>query len=183
MLSRILEDFATSVWVERVGWTLLHSLWQIFLIVSAYYLLSFQLRKNSAFSRYITGCTALVAILVAPLATFCLLPDQQVAVARVVDQESDEVSPPPLNDISISPNTVELNTVEPRFAESGAFGPEVSLSSAYVAPTAEPVEVPAEIEKIAAAMRPWLPLITVLWLVGVVLLSMRPVMGLSLIHI
>ena len=177
MLSRILEDFATSVWVERVGWTLLHSLWQIFLIVSAYYLLSFQLRKNSAFSRYITGCTALVAILVAPLATFCLLPDQQVAVARVVDQESDDVSPQPLNDISISPNTVELNTVEPRFAESGAFGPEVSLSSAYVAPTAEPVEVPAEIEKIAAAMRPWLPLITVLWLVGVVLLSMRPVMG------
>ena len=60
MLSRILEDFATSVWVERVGWTLLHSLWQIFLIVSAYYLLSFQLRKNSAFCRYITGCTALV---------------------------------------------------------------------------------------------------------------------------
>ena len=183
MLSRILEDFATSVWVERVGWTLLHSLWQIFLIVSAYYLLSFQLRKNSAFSRYITGCTALVAILVAPLATFCLLPDQQVAVARVVDQESDDVSPQPLNDISISPNTVESRFAEPALAdnsigvESGAFGPEVSLSSAYVAPTAEPVEVPAEIEKIAAAMRPWLPLITVLWLVGVVLLSMRPVMG------
>ena len=184
MLSRILEDFATSVWVERVGWTLLHSLWQILLVVSIYYLLSFLLRKNSAFSRYIIGCTALVAMLVAPLATFCLLPNQQVAVARVVDQESDEVSPSLLNDISISPNTIEPRFTEPGAladnsigVETGALEPEVYLPSAHVDPTAEPVEVPSEIEKIASAMRPWLPLITVSWLVGVVLLSMRPVVG------
>ena len=55
MLLNTLQRFATSVWVEQIGWTLLHSLWQIALIASAYYLLSFLLRKSSAYSRYIIG--------------------------------------------------------------------------------------------------------------------------------
>ena len=42
-------------WAERIGWTLLHSLWQIALIAGVYAVVAAMLRKRSAQARYLSG--------------------------------------------------------------------------------------------------------------------------------
>ena len=172
----MLHHFVEGNWVEQVGWVLLHSLWQITLIAVIYWLLSFLLGKGSAFSRYLVGCAALALMLVAPIATFCLLPSQQVAIADSVEQDQEVASLSQLsNEESLAPafvasdNSVEnLIDIEPAPADQG-----VSTGATYTAPA----EVPSMFERISSAVRPWLPVITACWLIGVMLLLMRPVIG------
>ncbi len=59
-------------WAERIGWALLHSLWQIALIAGVYALIGAMLRKRSAQARYLCGCAAMLAMLGAPVATWLI---------------------------------------------------------------------------------------------------------------
>ena len=61
-------------WAERIGWTLLHSLWQIALIAGVYALVAALLRKRSAQARYLCGCAALLAMLVRRWQPGCCFP-------------------------------------------------------------------------------------------------------------
>src|SRR5438552_9332778 len=57
---------------HRVGWVLLHSLWQGALVAALFALLQFALRGRSANARYLAGCAALALLLAAPVVTvFC----------------------------------------------------------------------------------------------------------------
>src|SRR5258707_4132592 len=55
-------------WMERLGWALLHFIWQGGLIAGGFALLRGRLRGPQA--RYVLGCAALAAMMAAPLATF-----------------------------------------------------------------------------------------------------------------
>src|SRR5262249_11132045 len=59
---------------ERIGWILLHSLWQGALIGVGFGLLKFALRKQSAQARYLAGCVCLTLLLAAPLLTLVMSP-------------------------------------------------------------------------------------------------------------
>ncbi len=60
-------------WAERMGWTLLHSLWQIAAVAAVYAIAAFSLRNRSADSRYVLGCVAILAMLGLPMGTYTLL--------------------------------------------------------------------------------------------------------------
>src|SRR4051794_17678631 len=53
----------------RIGWVLLHSLWQGVLIGGAFGLARFALRRHSANVRYLAGCVGLLLLVLAPVAT------------------------------------------------------------------------------------------------------------------
>ncbi len=59
---------------ERIGWILLHSLWQGALIGFGFALLRLALRKQSAQARYLTGCICLILVVAAPLLTLLMGP-------------------------------------------------------------------------------------------------------------
>jgi uncharacterized protein involved in exopolysaccharide biosynthesis len=59
---------------QRVGWVLLHSLWQGALVGVAFGLARHGLRRRSAEARYVAGCLALVLLAAGPAATLCLWP-------------------------------------------------------------------------------------------------------------
>src|SRR5687767_376242 len=64
-----------TLWLEaplssRIGWTLLHSLWQGALIGGLFEVGRYFLRRRSADARYLLGCCALLALLAAPVITF-----------------------------------------------------------------------------------------------------------------
>jgi GWxTD domain-containing protein len=62
-------------WVQRLGWTLLHFLWQGTAIAVAYAMLRGLLARSlSAPQRYVLACVALAAMATAPMLTFLLLP-------------------------------------------------------------------------------------------------------------
>ncbi len=59
---------------QRVGWVLLHSLWQGALVGAAFGLARQGLRRRSAQVRYVAGCLALVLLAAGPATTLCLWP-------------------------------------------------------------------------------------------------------------
>ena len=69
----ILENLANSQLIENLGWTLLHSLWQIAFIGFWLFLMLRASAKSSANSRYLTSLFAFVLALVLPVATFAWL--------------------------------------------------------------------------------------------------------------
>ena len=63
--------FASGFFAEelaaRVGWTLIHSLWQIALIGGLFWIMNRKLARRSANLRYVVGCVAMVLMLVVPV--------------------------------------------------------------------------------------------------------------------
>ena len=51
---------------ERIGWTLVHSVWQVALVAAAFAVAAFVLRRRSANVRYVLGCVALAAMVAWP---------------------------------------------------------------------------------------------------------------------
>jgi len=71
----VITMFLSQFWVQRLGWTLLHFLWQGTVIAVVYAMLRRLLgRSLSSQGRYALACTALMAMAVAPPLTFLLVP-------------------------------------------------------------------------------------------------------------
>jgi uncharacterized protein involved in exopolysaccharide biosynthesis len=58
--------------LHRIGWALIHSLWQGAFIAAAYALLGVALRGQSAQARYLAGCLALALLAASPVITFMM---------------------------------------------------------------------------------------------------------------
>lgn len=91
-------------WTERLGWTLLHFLWQGILVAALYGLArALAARRMSARGRYVVACASLLAMAAAPALTFWWLGDSGKA-ARIVNfadlggQPAPQVSYSPLTD-------------------------------------------------------------------------------------
>ncbi len=75
-------DLAASPLVERLGWTLIHFLWQATLVAAAVAVLLRLSHKASPNARYIGLCVGLVTIAIAPVVTFVALAGEQTISAR-----------------------------------------------------------------------------------------------------
>jgi uncharacterized protein (TIGR03435 family) len=79
-----MQMLSSEAWVERLGWTLVHFLWQglsiALLFASARKMMG---RRSSPNGRYLLACAALAAMMAAPLATWRLMqqPDASPAAA------------------------------------------------------------------------------------------------------
>jgi beta-lactamase regulating signal transducer with metallopeptidase domain/LysM repeat protein len=80
----ILENILSREVVHKLGWTLLHSLWQGGVIALLLVVLLRALRKSSANLRYVIACLGLTMIVLLPIVTFCIVP----APATMPDVES-----------------------------------------------------------------------------------------------
>ena len=79
-----MQMLSSEAWVERLGWTLVHFLWQG-LSIALLYAAARRImpRRSSPNGRYLLACAALAAMMAAPLATWCLIqqPDANPAAA------------------------------------------------------------------------------------------------------
>lgn len=74
-----MELLGTQLWVERLGWSLIHFLWEGVLIALLYGAARvWAIRKAGASGRYLLACAALVAMLAAPVVTLYALGDDYV---------------------------------------------------------------------------------------------------------
>jgi len=70
----MIESLASQFWLQKLGWTLLHFLWQGTAIALVYLALRALLgRSLSARGRYTLACLSLIAMVIAPPITFLLL--------------------------------------------------------------------------------------------------------------
>jgi uncharacterized protein (TIGR03435 family) len=69
-----IQMLSSEAWVQRLGWTLIHFLWQGLSIALVYAAArSIMARRSSPNARYLLACGALAAMIAAPLATWRLM--------------------------------------------------------------------------------------------------------------
>jgi hypothetical protein len=128
---------------QRLGWTLLHFLWQGALLALLHQLARAALHRRSAHARSVAGCLTLLLMAIAPVWTFVTLEPQ---VPRIHWTAGSTVA----------------TTLEP----SRFFSP---VTSPIAASTSSSGVLPA-LTSLASASVPW---ITLFWVAGVLALSLR----------
>lgn len=145
--------------IEQLGWTLMHSLWQLAALAVVLMLLLRLLQHASANSRYLAASLTLLLMAAAPPVTFYAQQSQSVAPAPCTQPISNNISPE--STLASFPASTE-----------SAYSPPAASSRAPAAQAPQSWR-----QRITDAVRPWLMTIVAVWLVGVALLSLRPLTG------
>jgi uncharacterized protein (TIGR03435 family) len=84
----VMQFLSSQPWVERLGWVLLHFLWQGALIAALYAAMRIGIARTSRPNvRYILACAALAAMIAAPLVTWSLMrPSEAPASTHLIDR-------------------------------------------------------------------------------------------------
>jgi beta-lactamase regulating signal transducer with metallopeptidase domain len=153
-----LENILSQEIVQKLGWTLLHFIWQAAAVALLLGILLAVLRKSSANVRYIAACTALGLIVLLPIVTLQLVPIS-------VPQPVANIEPPPAPVITPAQPTIEetspvvvVEHEQPAKLESNVVMPNISWK-----------------QRAVERLEPALPYLVAGWLLGV--------FGLSLWHL
>ena len=159
-------------WAERIGWTLVHSLWQVALIALGYALVSLMFRKQEAKVRYACGCVALLAMIGFTVGTFLMLPVDSASLGTDLNSTSAGAALP----IDTGANLPQSDAPSAPIEVVSEFPVDDRAAQTVLEPS--PADEPALLAVFSSeALRPWMPLVTLVWLLGVVVLSFRPIGG------
>ena len=93
----VLDQILAADWITRLGWVLLHSLWEIALLTAVLALLLSLLRRGGANLRYLVECGGLAIMAIAPIVTYGLLPGSlapDVAASAIVEEGTEKTAVP-----------------------------------------------------------------------------------------
>jgi len=145
--------------IVKLGWTLIHFLWQGVLLAILSAIVLRLLRRRSSNVRYLTSCIALLLMVVLPVVTIQFIKAEAVVSAPVVFEEPIDIGPvaiAPLEILERPAVTISAKPVAP-------FEPQIRTASV------EP-DVPLT-ERFTAFCEPLLPFIVIGYLLGVFALS------------
>jgi beta-lactamase regulating signal transducer with metallopeptidase domain len=149
-----LQFLLDSGTVERIGWTLLHFVWQGAVLAALLAGMLILLHRRSAASRYAVACAVLTGMAAAPLVTFALLDRSRTAAALSTSDSSE-------------PNENHLYT--PRSPLDAGVERRTHAPAAPIR-RSDTRWNPATLE---LAFVPYLRWLVAGWLLGVVVLSVR----------
>lgn len=168
-----------EMFVERLGWVLVHSLWQILLVSAVAVAIVRLLAGRSAAARYWVLLTALAVCAIIPciMWTALRLDDVASSPSNLVSDSSFAARPSPADEPSVrtthTPSLVRTTPAgtSPLYRESDAASTDASQQSLKVSQKLSWSDL------IKSVLRPWLPVIVLMWIVGVVICSLRPLLG------
>ena len=160
-----------SSFIERLGWVLVHSLWQFALLAIVAFVFQRALRRTSASVRYVVLLAQLGLVVAGPLVTWSQLP----APPQLMAIRSDPVPEPAVRPAPAAQHAVPEALVSP---SAVTVSPPVAIAStapAFVttAPLPE-LPKPAWSERVQGTVTPWLSAIVWGWSLGVLLFAIRP---------
>lgn len=166
--------------IERVGWTLLNSIWQFTLLTVIYLIAGRFLVKRSPQARYLAGLLTLGAMFTVSSATFLAIPRDSAVVVSVVEPARQHMHLAEGNENGVSDATRRgVLTVEedrprlpgeelPRAGSESAIAANVGASRGFLG---------ASLARAGRFVRPWLSLVVGCWIVGTLVASIRPGLG------
>jgi predicted PurR-regulated permease PerM len=149
--------------VETLGWSLIHFLWQGTLVAMLAALLLAALKNASASARYVVACFAFVLMALAPVATVLTMTFQHAA-----DQETATVDNLESSDAAVSPVNGSLSD------RTGSLSPDEMPDAA----TGDSLAATSESASNSETLTAWLATLVVGWLLGVTTLSLRLIFSL-----
>ncbi|MHC4702085.1 MAG: M56 family metallopeptidase, partial [Planctomycetota bacterium] len=151
-----LENILSQEIVQRLGWTLVHFVWQASAVALLLAALMAILRKASANLRYTVACLALALIVLAPIVTIQLVP---------VSIPGPPVTPPPAP-APVVPPTVQVSELPP--VEAPTIVPPAAVETAI----SPPAVGRSRMQRLSERLEPALPHVVSAWLIGVLALSL-----------
>jgi beta-lactamase regulating signal transducer with metallopeptidase domain len=158
-MNALLTWLSSADVVERLGWVLVHSLWQFALVALAAGAAVRAMRRSSAAMRYSVLVVAMGCLVAAPSATWWRLTDDGPRGAGGAALANDRENPAPTAVHAGLSDVPETRSEIP--SQATATRPRERLWS----------------EQTKRVMRPWLAWIVGAWGLGVVLCSVRPLLG------
>ncbi len=160
--------------IEHLGWVFVHSLWQFSLVALLAAVVMRVMRRSSAEARCGVLIGLLVLSMVFPIVTWMLQSSgpTTAAVRPEVHQESSIADAPPVVDQPIDTSIVHSTEETAEVSEAVKAVPALALNT--------PEDIPPRstwTERATAILRPWLAWAVGFWGLGVVLCSLRPLMG------
>ena len=182
-----IEQILSQPWSQRLGWSLVHFLWQGLVVAAALSAAMAALRRRSANLRYAVACMGLVIMVAAPVVTLCLLPTgpPQEGPAASTGQETLDVTmvvgeyAPSLVDPE-SPGAPALGSVPdaaPTKALAEAVLPAAPLAETPNATHQEPPVTVGWAARVSRFFQPALPWMVAVWVAGVALLAIWHIGG------
>ena len=186
-------------WSVRLGWTLVHTLWQLAIVAVVAKIVSLALSRRSANVQYVCSTLALASMLVIPCVTWLLIsvPETQTVRPSAILPTVQAIEPtfiPELTELVVlnRDDVASVPAPERELPPSQAESSELDLTrTVVVTPQPQPVKIEASspapsapvtrgtlTEQVAMRLKPWLGFINTYWLMGVLLLSIRPLWGL-----
>ncbi len=167
----MLEYLTQTTWVDRFGWVLVHSLWQFALLALVAIVLRRVLQRRSAATRYGALLAAMSMMVVAPAATWFLpwLADAPAAAVRL----SPAGSPENESRSQHSGDTMAMRPLDAAPAAEAA----VELHAATLRFEPAPAGLTGWWSAVKARVQPWLAEIVLVWLAGVLVAAMRPIVS------
>ena len=173
---KVLVDPA-SPWAQRLGWTLLHSLWQVALIALLAKLIFTVARRWPAQARYLAGVICLGMTLVLPVMTWHRVTITDGRVLAAVTSGEDQGAISVATNATTRPGTLRN---DPGHASllSGPSAIAGSIGRSDATMTAHPKALGPWIDSVHHFLQPWLGVVVSIWIVGVLLAMVRPIVGL-----
>lgn len=170
-----------SIVVERVGWVLLHSVWQFALLAILSALVIRSLQQSSANIRYSFLVFAMASVVFCPVVTWYL----QGPVVTVANEFALNAKLPrtePLGQAALLPQVAKVEQVE-KPIESPERDPKSLAVVASHSISEQPLSAIAKLDYLRAlnylraTVRPWLYWIVAIWSLGVVVCAARPALS------
>jgi beta-lactamase regulating signal transducer with metallopeptidase domain/protocatechuate 3,4-dioxygenase beta subunit len=153
--------------VERIGWVLVHSVWQLTLVAVLNWLLISVQRRNVATRRYGLLLFSLALMLALPVLTAITLQrdgsDRASASAAGIVNSSAGTSQPDRTSVSSAIADIDIEASQ-----------DFENQSNYIS---APFAAPVMRMNILLMVRPWLPTVVGYWLAGILIFSLRPIVG------
>ena len=163
--------------IERLGWVLVHSLWQFTLVAVFAAVLVRLLRRRSADMRHGVLVAALALATMAPLLTWLRLSPLQKVASREANAASDGLVVTAERVTAASPAGISGNELPMKQAVVGRAA-TVEMATPVEAPAAPAASaVPLWRDSLKAGLRPWMTWIVAGWGFGVALCTLRPLLG------
>lgn len=163
---------SASPLMQQVGWLLVHSVWEFAAIALVLAIVLRALRGASAGTRYVLALVGWGAMLVAPAATWCVLPEVEPPTAAVTAAPGATPIVAPVTNAAPPAN---LPTPAEAF-EQYWTGAAASIA-APLAPSARRTPAAAWTESLRVLIAPWLNTLVVIWCLGVSAFAARSARG------
>jgi len=168
--------------IERLGWVLVHSLWQFAAIAILAAVVARMLRRSSTILRYASLVFSMGLIAVAPIVTGLVLSVNADVEALTAEYTTDASLAG--NDPESAGRSSQMQLVPSPGERQGVSPPNTTTGSSAVL-TAERNTRRADAQALAGeflhsiveVLQPWLTWIVGFWAVGVLLCSLRPFVG------
>ncbi len=165
--------------IDRLGWVLIQSLWQFAIAAIVTAVIVAVLRRRSATSRYAVLVVAMLMMVVAPCATWIIFPASGWASALRVNAFNADPGATLILEASINNSVVPTPSEAP--SEIGATMPNsqpgLEFDAADAVDQTRRAGAQPLAEELMGVLRPWFSWIVGSWLIGVLLCSLRPLLG------